>query len=1816
MHQIAPPGHWVRAGMWGLCGLLGLVGCDDGGGGSQTPAADMQIAGDAAPTDGARADAVAQDAATTDAEAPRPDMDPACSPGTEDCRCLMDGTCRLDGLLCVEGRCVDANADCDPAVERCPPANPKCYTPCRGDIFAEDGTLRVCSPEGLMAGCLAGAVCDRGACVPEGAAKDGEAPGTCESETACADFQTCIRGRCYSDCDNDANCADGATCFRHVCRQRCTDEVPCAAQGYVCNDGLCLPLAPPGESQPISSEQSFALSGSFISFTSGVTEGSFSVANLGNTPIQLVISKDEQRTFEDGREVVVTEDPLLWLEMGIDRPQRVGRLELSIGPGNTAQIQLAGARTEGRSRWEGRLKIESPGGGPRFVRLEYSEEAAGRWVGSAYAFGVFPDGARPQDGFFPLEAWRANRANTRLLDDVPNAFMQAWGRFRSGDVGLPEMAAIIDATLTGSWDFPRVRELCLAENGDPNAICAPFGGTGSRSVITYTATGDIDRVPSGMVELDFALNLRKPNAAERDRLCGGSEHCVVGRIDSSTAIQYAGNPEVALVFDADPTTCAARGAGGCTVSLRSLDARIAVGGRYQPEDGRPAGCGEGFLLREVPWLVPGFAPISGDVFKTDCVDQRFPGTPEALANPLPDGQIRQRTLELIDGMMVEQHVMTLILRESVLPFHGGAPFSTYHYVVLERSDIEVAAEDSRGNTVVPLGGLNVEFGPTCDPALVRLVTGRDSLAGLLPDQLDRLGRAVASGTTGGALPALPANEAVHSLCIWSEEVIIGAQDDAANPPAPVRRAVIDAGPDGTTPCLPGAEVIYFTTRPEANPASWDCNQERPEDCLDEIERRLGNRSVTRLMEKAHTFFDIPANIPTDLVYQCRNPANVTCSDDRYNLLADKNFGIADDRGTFFQPLPTQIAEAFRYKTSFVDRVNGAQVGFAPVICEPGGRMTPYCYDPAAIEAARARMDCVIHLHSGVVAGRYALQADVVTQLQSAMNAAFSALDARSEDEAVLSHGFERLYAELQIMLGDDAYTAAFASRFDLAGVGSLGFEGSLFELSDGGGIDLSGAAGYEMYKLHQATQYYDLVIERFHEMSIILWNSLSAEPGRRYVTATTITSYLDRVIRASTRSAAAWGEIAARYQALNRSDLARTILTRASTRAWQESLVLREFMNQITKIVSPADLPQVYAAIDDTQLRYRVAQLDMKARFQQINARIDAFGLPPDYIPFPALDEDDVNGFEVVLDRAISRLELAAEDEQVAIESRRDFDVDQASFQSELVTLRNSYEAQLGAICGTFRGEDGRIYPAIGRYADRDPTLATLDDPCGASGNGELWLAGGNLQGMQLELQRVRQEVANVLASIEDAKARVATQCSLRFEDVGTFLAAQGAVNGLERDIDAMSTTITVLDKVHDYVSELTARVADIADSETPWGTALKGVQIVGFSISAAVNVVATTALEAAINVNQQRIREIDLAYEAYTISRECDYLQADLVYEIREQHRELLLLQLDVLNAVWNVQVEIANIQAVANERTRLEAEWQDTEQLAINVAAAQTDPNIRIFKNDAIQNADRSFNRALREAWKATRIYEYYTASSYADREKLFLVRLVNAGDINLRRYLNDLEDAFFEFEQVFGNPDTRVITLSLRDDILRIPRYADTEETIILTAEERIEAFRAALQDPNRLDDNGALSVRFSTTFDALSPITANHKILFIETEIFGEHGGDEVGRIYLSQQGTGVLEGTDDTRRFFTFPPRTAVMNPFFNGNRAFGQDSDGAIAGPTRSIYRSYRFRERPVVQTDWSFVLDRRGEEVNRDIDFASIDDIVVYIYYTDFTVD
>ncbi len=645
-------------------------------------------------------------------------------------------------------------------------------------------------------------------------------------------------------------------------------------------------------------------------------------------------------------------------------------------------------------------------------------------------------------------------------------------------------------------------------------------------------------------------------------------------------------------------------------------------------------------------------------------------------------------------------------------------------------------------------------------------------------------------------------------------------------------------------------------------------------------------------------------------------------------------------------------------------------------------------------------------------------------------------------------------------------------------------------------------------------------------------------------------------------------------------------------------------MQDITRALAPEDVPAVVQVLEEAQKRYRMALLDMRTVYSTITEDINYFGFSPEYVPFPTLGWGTNNtAFETIMSRAMSKLMIATERENDALTRNRAFETDGEEFQAELVRLRTNYENQLGEVCGSFEGEDGRIYPAVSSYADLSAQTRRVGDPCGRLGSGAIASAMGEFEKYRLDLLRVRASYENVLAEIEIERSRAEAQCDLTLDIAdyrlavghrhmafkGAMTAAKLAIQSVDRAIGIASTVAKL---AHCVIGAGTTMLDSCATGITS-ALVFTGASVAGMGM-AAVSEVAIAAAEAGMT-------QLDLRASYWETTAQCDALLIDSNARMATLALRLKEIELEALRSEYTVQSGLTEIGRQFNLAKRLEQELAEAQQFAINIQAARNDPNVRIYRNDAVLNADLSFKRALQEAYRATKVFEYYTSQSYAQLEQLFLIRMVQYGDYNLANYLAEMQDAFYLFEETYGMPDHRVAILSLRDDILRIPRVDDLGRA--LTKIERIDRMREALADPSLLDENGYLSIGFSTNFEALSPLTRNHKVLALEAELVGSEIGDTLGRVYLRQQGTSVIDGLYGAKVYYRFPERMAVINPFFNGTRVFERD-----------IYRNERMLDRPYINTAWELVLNQRDEQVNQDINLQSLTDLRVYVYYSDFT--
>ena len=1711
-----------------------------------------------------------------------------CEPGSQ--ACVPSATGCNEGLGLAAGRCV-------PSTEIAP-ANPTCRTECR-PAQGLGVSHPACGPDGFIEGCTDGFACMDGSCVRFG----GEPP-TCTKDSECPSFQTCAEtvGRCYSNCDERTACPMGLTCDRHVCRVPCArsaDGRDACPSGTFCDlsdglSGVCMPLSDvPTDLDPSTRvEGSFTLAPSAVLLTDVRRSATVGLSTDARTALTFTVRTLEHRTY-DATGALVEEVkradggiPMPFLDiaagttkatagvLSVRLPAGCGtdcpKLALSLGSTNTLPSSVI--------RWEGSIEVGHPDLGVQVVHVSHSPGAEGRWVGTMHYFASFPTGG--------LANLRVPGSSDIQANAVNNGLIRRWGAFRNGAIRFDEMRAVLDATSSGSWKWPSVVAACGSTSGSCLPACYLYddGRTVNPPPRSYVTNQCDAPIPIGDTTYPIALDLRNAPGSTPE------EFKMSARVDSGVALHYAGYPEIALGFrgvPTDPRNC--RSNGNCIAPIVSLSSAITIGGRMRPIPGAAPRCPSPYALAATPWLVPGFDastvvnPIDHRTYVEECRDTRMPYAGDAMldanltgSNPVPDGRALRRELRLLDGAMVDQENLVVLFEEhfasSLDPNPAGnAGFSTYGYMLLQKS--QELPDPTPPPAVVhdaqdPVSTSLPTLGPVCDPGLLDRTFG----VGVRPTP-KVVGTTMITGVVPNAAPVVYAASQVHYLCVDTGRFnggpgdLGGAYDiDLACPEeSNVRFFAFPNDPDDAT------RARMLATDP--------CQQNGS--CGRVLEQWLGSSSV----------------IEADPVFTCAIvPPSTTppifCSADRTNLRAGKIFYKRSSSvvGLPRPPLESLIQDAFRYKTRF-QSAGGRTLGFAPTLCQDGGQSTPYCYDAEAIQEIEDRLDCL--MASYIAGGGVSNPDPAFASFRRVLSSSMSQYPSTSWSTLAQTDGFEKLQAELLIMLGDEAYTEALSSRFDLAATNGATFLGSSFEVN---GVDLSGLAGFEMHSLYKAVQYYDLASDRFFRVTApLIYDALRRDDVSQNDTPAVIrqgvvTLYLERLIGGSTKKARAWSEIARRYQGFHRPDLARRVLDRAYASTYLESVILSQVMLQIADRLQGAARPQVVATLEEAQRRYGLALADMRDVRTSISDDVNAFGFGPDEIPFPSMDDSDTrfgNVFEAALALARQRADTARRFEEDALSSGRAFDTDAASFQSELIRIGLTYEQRLNELCGSFQGSDGRIHPAIVKYASLSTATSMHGDPCGTVGNGAIHEAIGELV-LSADDQRLhRTELTNLLAQIDAEKTRVNDRCGL-VDEIADFQFAMGSqsmtLNQLAR---AAQVAVGGLDRATSVLLGASGIGVDNAGGA-------------GFVAAAAGTAAEATLLDAEAAAAQAAAAAIDLSTARWVTRQQCTELLIESNYTTSNLVRSLAELQVRALRTTHEFALAQSRIQRLRLEAQRMQEEQRRAEQLVIDVEAARNDPNIRIYQNAAVLNADRSFQRALEYAYRATLMFEYYSSQSYGKKDALFLVRMVSRDFYNIDNYLDELEDEYEAFRGQYRTRASRVRRISLRDEVLNVPLRDRTGD---LSSARRAAAFREALTSSRLLDRDGRLTIPFRTYREQLSACTFNHQIGSIETVFFGAPLGDADAEVWIRQDGIGEIRRvTHDVARY-RLPDALMVARPYVANDPHYDP-----------SVYRSYEFRERPFVNTSWSLVFDQKNNPDNQDVDLNNVENIVLYVHYSDFT--
>jgi hypothetical protein len=1697
---------------------------------------------------------------------------------------------------------------------------------------------------------------------------EGRCYSDCEADVDCRSPRVCHRKTCRLPCDASADASSA-----------CPEDSYCESEDGA--TGHCLPLAEGSSMVLPSVDASYQVTEEAIELTSSQVTASFEIVNNGPAFRQFTVRKARHREYPDDGPVEVEESPLFWLELGRGDETPMAAEEITVGvdgEGGRATVRIANADNPTLDRWDGVLEVENRDLGLKEVRLAYRRLPEGQWTGQMFYLANFgtagldewrankeSDAAVRAVGNALIRRWHAfrkGRISFREFKAVLTATREETWKTAGTTSRCPTEGAPnpnVGCYLYDNNEGIAIYSDFLPDNPIPSGVTELPMGFNIRMADNPAEPGADPRHWAGKVVSDRAMHYAGDPAVDL-RFQGDPSSCQVERGGACLTFLDALRVDVIVggrypTYAAD-SSCSLGGDGFVQNEIPWLVPGFDEGTVRDPSSG----------LRYRYECRDRLNPLGSSV-QVAAENASLAGS-----NPIPNGRSITRSLRVVDGALINQRDLFVLFEErfpSPLDPEDDEVLTAYGFMILGRSPTDLGPRAYDGSVPDDDRTPPALEPETCSPEVLDRVFADVPGAQLDGSTADPVAQVVVQGVPQVAVQTLPIDpshpEKVHYYCEDTGYFDGGPRDDnsgdavkiACPPGSKVEFFTVQDDPDTvevegtqawiaglscqTTPgtCREGQPCTEpvdcsspYVGTPGDNRTSSSC-VEAEEGCevgtsctykgscgsvlnawkaqaenLDALDGSYGPRPSTGARNDAEKL-----RFRHEPPFTCKDPDRIECISVRTDLRVERDFYPYMPAATpTYRSIDAEIDQAFRYKTKFQSR-EGSALGFTPDVCVSGTDLVPYCYDPEAIQEIEARVDCATHIYT-----RYYddLSGPTKALLKNYLSRNFANDTVFVPGEAVprTIDGFEHLNAELLVMLGDEALADASSSRFDLAGQQVAPFPGDELEP---GGIQLSGGAGFEMYNLYLATQYYQLALDRFFGRGEVIWASLGGgpdalPPGEGFIGQATATSWFDRLIKASSHKARASAEIVRRYQSFNRADLARLVARRSYTAAYMEAAILSRLMYRLIETASAAEVDQIVQQLEQAQHTYRRSLQNIREVYESITDDVTLFGFAPDYVPFPGLSRvEDTNAFLTVLERAKQRLAVAADKEMRALDDRREFETDAAEFQSELSELKIEYDRQLQDICGSFEVDDPaspgstRIVPSIPENASLDPRLVPFGDPCGRTTNGTLYEAMGELEQELLRLEELELGRRHLMDKVLGAEARAAAHCQSAIDYANWSVEQEDKKLALGTAINTVNLIIDTIERFGGTASKTTATLkcaplngecavsGTLATTQASLSSALNGV-ITGLKAS-------TVGLEVGLAlVERGQVKE--------GILQDCDAVKIDAQFVVKDLFRQALELQQQAVRQAVAIKVAASRVERLRNEASSLIAAKNETLGHLINVEAARNDPNIRIYTQDAVFAAERTYRRALREVYKATRVFEYYTNQSYARRDDLFLVRMVQFGDPSLEAYVEDLEDSFLSFEEQFGRPDLRVAVVSMRDDVLAIPHLDD--DGTGLTHEARVARFRDKLREPGLLDDRGYISAPFATRLEQVSPLTFNHKLRFVEAEIVSEdNAGDRLGRVYLTQQGTGAVRRSDGETAFYAFPERTAVINTYFNGERPLERNLRTG-----EDIYQNERLRDRPLVNTGWNIVFNQKDEEVNEDIDVASIDDIRLYLFYTDFT--
>jgi hypothetical protein len=580
-------------------------------------------------------------------------------------------------------------------------------------------------------------------------------------------------------------------------------------------------------------------------------------------------------------------------------------------------------------------------------------------------------------------------------------------------------------------------------------------------------------------------------------------------------------------------------------------------------------------------------------------------------------------------------------------------------------------------------------------------------------------------------------------------------------------------------------------------------------------------------------------------------------------------------------------------------------------------------------------------------------------------------------------------------------------------------------------------------------------------------------------------------------------------------------------------------------------------------------------KVRQIGGGLNSAGYPDSYIAYtynPALGATSNNYRELMKDFMATWLANAQTTHTSAEAVRRDFESSYQAVTQQLVAVNADYGKRVADLCG---GSAAR------------PSITN----CGDSG-GLVFDSLQQIRSAYARLQNATSAVTNRYAEIAIEQNRAAQVANLH--SATAFLITEDG-----QKLEALADREQTLEQIQSWFA-MTTGIASGVLSQDP-GRALQALSqgVIGFAFA-----------DSKLEIEKERIR-IDTVAKARVEYNAAQEVLIDSAARVKTLLLDIPALRINALIAQDDIARLVGQLRSQIQEARDAQAALSRMQQLS--GVDPRRDPAFRQYRDQTTARAVKAFDDALRQLFLVTRALEYEIGMSFAGRDELFA--LVTPADI--ASYAADLESAFQRYIATVGNPQSRELTLSLRDQIFRFS--SPLPDNVTGGSYPPADVFHRLLAEPRNRDANGNVRLSFSLSLapDAFlfNPNLCTDKITGIRVSLVGASLGATQPEVVLQQRGSAFLRSCTDTAANGDYVVAEYNLENTIGLRRAIVQaglnlsgPGDMSSGGPIDT-----ELYGRPIA-APYELIIDRQAP-ANANLDLAKLDDIVLFIHHETRTV-